>query len=184
MQFIKTRSLMITALLAFIVLTGSQVFTQADEPRQPDLPAACANIQAEEGNRVAFHVYAIGVQVYRWNGTSWGFVGPVASLYSDDDYHGKVGTHYATPNGPAWESTSGSRVIATKVRECVPDSNAIAWLWLRKVSTEGPGIFDRVTFIHRVNTTGGVAPTEPGTTVGQEKRVPYTTEYYFYRATN
>ena len=36
----------------------------------------------------------------------------------------------------------------------------------------------------RTNTTGGLAPTEPGTTDGQLKEVPYTAEYYFYRAEN
>jgi hypothetical protein len=41
-----------------------------------------------------------------------------------------------------------------------------------------------VTFIQRVNTIGGTAPAEAGAFVGDEARVPYTTEYYFYRATN
>ncbi len=50
------------------------------------------------------------------------------------------------------------------------------------VETDGPGIFRRVAFIQRVNTTGGTAPAAPGTTVGEEARVPYTAEYYFYRA--
>ena len=40
-----------------------------------------------------------------------------------------------------------------------------------------------VTFIQRVNTIGGTAPVEAGGFVGDEARVPYTTEYYFYRAT-
>ena len=39
-----------------------------------------------------------------------------------------------------------------------------------------------MTFIQRVNTTGGIAPAAPGTTVGEEARVPYTAEYFFYRA--
>jgi hypothetical protein len=53
---------------------------------------------------------------------------------------------------------------------------------LGAVSSEGPGIFHRVTFVQRVNTAGGKAPTVPGGTVGEEARVPYTTEYFFYRA--
>lgn len=48
--------------------------------------------------------------------------------------------------------------------------------------TEGPGIFHRVTFIQRVNTVGGNAPADPGNVPGEVARVPYTTEYYFYRA--
>ena len=34
----------------------------------------------------------------------------------------------------------------------------------------------------RVNTIGGTAPATAGAFVGDEARVPYTTEYYFYRA--
>jgi hypothetical protein len=57
-------------------------------------------------------------------------------------------------------------------------------LKLEKVSTSGPGIFDGITFIQRVNTTGGLAPAEAGLSVGDLKEVPYTAEYYFYRAEN
>ena len=55
---------------------------------------------------------------------------------------------------------------------------------LRTVSAEGPGIFSNVTYIQRVNTVGGQAPTMPGAFTGAEARVPYTAEYYFYRAEN
>ena len=46
---------------------------------------------------------------------------------------------------------------------------------------EGPGIFARTTYIQRVNTVGGRAPSTAGTSNGQIVRVPYTAEYYFYR---
>jgi hypothetical protein len=49
------------------------------------------------------------------------------------------------------------------------------------VSTEKPGIFHRVTYIQRLFTEGGLAPSEPGDTVGEEARVPYTAWYFFYR---
>ena len=123
----------------------------------------------------------MGVQIYRWNGTTWEFVAPAAILFADDDYHGQVGTHYA---GPTWESNSGSKVVASRVQGCTPDPTAIEWLRLKTVSTEGPGIFDRVTYIQRVDTTGGLAPTAPGPFIGAEVEVPYTAEYYFYRGTD
>ena len=66
----------------------------------------------------------------------------------------------------------------------MPDASAIPWLLLVAVSTEGPGVLDGVTYIQRVNTTGGLAPAVPGTFVGQEADVPYTAEYYFYREEN
>lgn len=147
----------------------------------PTLPSGCESLQVDEGHGLAFRVFAIGVQVYRWNGTSWVFIEPRATLFADSHYNGEVGTHYV---GPTWESNSGSKVVAARVpgTGCTPDSSAIPWLKLQRVSSEGPGIFYSVTFIQRVNTTGGTAPSNPGSTVGQESEVPYTAEYYFYRA--
>lgn len=169
--------------VAGLMLAFNPVARAQDEMRVPELPAVCSSIQVPAGNKVAFHTYAIGVQIYRWNGANWNFVAPSANLYADAGYNGKVGSHYG---GPTWESNSGSKVIAARVSGtgCAPDSTAVPWLLLEKVTTDGPGIFKKVTFIQRVNTTGGLAPSAAGTTVGEEKRVPYTAEYYFYRAEN
>jgi hypothetical protein len=41
-----------------------------------------------------------------------------------------------------------------------------------------------VTYIQRVNTSGGLPPSDPGPFIGAEEEVPYTAEYYFYRATH
>jgi hypothetical protein len=148
----------------------------------PDLPSPlCDEVQVPEGNKIAFHVYALGVQRYRWNGAAWVFVEPVATLYADANYHGKVGIHYA---GPTWESNSGSNVVATRLEGCSPDPTTIPWLKLQTVSNAGPGIFSSVTYIQRVNTAGGLPPTAPGSSMGAIAQVPYTAEYYFYRASN
>lgn len=153
---------------------------RAGNSQSPDLPSPlCDKVQVPEGNKVAFHVYATGVQVYKWNGASWDFVAPVATLSASANYHGEVGIHYA---GPTWESNSGSKVVAKRVDGCSPDPTAIPWLLLEAVSTTGPGIFSSVTYIQRVNTTGGLPPAAPGSSVGAIEQVPYTAEYYFYRA--
>lgn len=146
--------------------------------RAPDL-GACGNLQPPAGSVLSYRTFAAGDQVYRWNGTSWTFVAPVADLFADAGLKGKVGTHYV---GPTWESLSGSKVVAAVLDRCTPDATAIPWLKLGAVSSSGPGIFAGTTHILRVNTVGGVAPSVPGTVVGEEARVPYTTEYYFYRA--
>ena len=143
----------------------------------PDL-GDCDHLQPPAGNRPFFRVFAEGVQIYRWNGTSWVFVAPEADLYASPIGVGLVGTHYASPT---WESLSGSKVVGTVDQRCDVDAGDIQWLLLRAVSSEGPGVFGGVTYIQRLNTSGGIAPTSPGTTTGQIARVPYTTEYYFYR---
>jgi len=176
------RFIALAVLFAVAGLTHAAAARAAAFDRAPELPAGlCDSLQVPAGNEVAFHAYASGVQVYRWSGTAWVFVEPVANLFADRNYHGQVGTHYA---GPTWESNSGSKVVASRLTGCTPNASAIAWLKLGTVSTEGPGIFDGVTFVQRVNTTGGTAPAAPGSFVGEETRVPYTAEYYFYRPAN
>lgn len=164
---------------------GSVTFAVAldDYNQVPVLPAGCEQLAVPAGNHVAYRVYAVGVQVYLWNGTAWAFVGPEAGLFANKNYRGLVGSHYG---GPTWETNSGSLVVSsgTTAVPCTPDPTAIPWLRLTAVSSSGPGIFDEVTYIQRVNTIGGVRPAEAGTEVGQEARIPYTTEYYFYKAGN
>jgi len=156
-----------------------------DNSNGPVLPEQCSSIQVDAANKLVFHVYARGVQIYRWNALTakWDFVAPVASLFAEENYHGEVGSHYV---GPTWESKSGSKVVGRRVlgTGCTPDLTAIPWLLLEKVTSQGPGIFGSVTFIQRVNTTGGNAPSEPGAVDGEVKEVAYTAEYYFYRAEN
>ena len=165
-------------LAALALLLLAPVALAGEDNRAPDL-GDCENLQVPEGNKVHFHAYAEGVQIYRWNGTSWVFVAPEAVLYADAEDDDPVGIHYA---GPTWESASGSTVVGSVLERCTPDPDAIPWLLLKAVSSEGPGIFDGVTYIQRVNTVGGKAPAEPGDSPGEEVRVPYTAEYFFYRA--
>ena len=148
--------------------------------RAPELPSPlCDKVNVEDGHRVSSQVYALGVQIYRWSGTNWAFIGPEAVLYADPCYSDAVGAHYA---GPTWEANDGSFVKAGRVDGCTPFRGAIPWLLLKKTSASGNGRFGDVTFIQRVNTIGGTAPAEAGTFVGDEARVPYTTEYFFYRS--
>ena len=185
MHYIKTKFiigvvvLLTIAGLAFASIPAAQA---SDDNRAPVLPAPlCNSIQVQSGNKVAYHVYARGVQIYRWTGASWAFVAPSADLFADANYQGQVGKHYG---GPTWESNSGSKVIGLRVpgTGCVPEATAIPWLLLKAISTSGPGIFQNVTYIQRVNTGGGLAPATPGTLIDQVVEVPYTAEYYFYRA--
>src|SRR5262245_54883876 len=155
--------------LALVLLALAAPVGADDDGRVPDL-GDCQVLKVPAGNKVAFAAYAEGVQIYRWNGTSWVFVGPEAVLYASSEDDDVVGIHYA---GPTWESSSGSYLVGSVLERCTPDSSAIPWLLLKAVSSDGPGIFDGVTYIQRVNTTGGKAPAEPGDFDGEMARVPY-----------
>jgi hypothetical protein len=143
----------------------------------PDLGDS-QNLKVPAGNKLVLHTYGVGVQIYTWTGTSWSFVSPEALLFADDGDHGLVGFHFA---GPTWESLSGSKVVGTVTQSCTPNPNAIPWLLVEAVYNEGHGPFQRVTFIQRLDTEGGKAPTVPGDFPGQVARVPYTAQYFFYR---
>ena len=169
-----------------VLLTCAAAALQAQpahDNREPDLPPVCERIEPPADNRVVFHVFADGVQIYRWDGTAWIFSAPAATLYADSDFRRQVGIHFGTPTGPAWQANDGSQVIEQRVDGCTPDSTAIQWLLLRTISEEGDGVLSGVSFVQRVSTVGGLAPSTPGAVVGEETQVPYTAEYFFYRST-
>jgi hypothetical protein len=158
---------------------GAAVSAAALAPaRLPDLDT-CDELQVDEGSKLVFHAYAEGVQIYQWDGGSWVFRGPSATLYANAGGTGVVGIHYG---GPTWESQSGGLVVGTLNTPCERGPADIPWLLLDVVRTEGPGIFHRVASIQRVNTVGGRAPTTAGSFPGEVRNVEYTAEYYFYRA--
>jgi hypothetical protein len=174
-------SMKIKAIVASAVLLMATTLTTAAAPAidkaGPDLPSPlCDRLRVDD--RVHSQVYAEGVQIYRWDGLSWVFVEPSATLFANANYDGKVGSHY---RGPTWESNSGSKVVGARLFGCQPDPTAIPWLLLEAVSTSGPGIFSSVTYIQRVNTKGGLAPAGPGSFIGETVQIPYSAEYYFYR---
>jgi hypothetical protein len=144
--------------------------------RFPDL-ASCGKLAAPVGSTLVLQAFGIGVQIYRWSGTSWEFVAPSAKLFADAGAQGEVASHFG---GPTWKSNSGGSVVGTVVDRCVADEASIPWVSLSAVSS-GPGVFEKVKFIQRLNTVGGNAPSTPGNVVGQEVSVPYTADYLFYQ---
>jgi len=162
--------------LAVLLGGGLTALAAGADNRAPEVPDEI--VVPGTTNKVHFHGFGVGVQIYTWNGVSWGSAVPEATLFHDN---GVVATHFA---GPSWESNSGSLVVGAVVTPVIVDTNAIPWVLLRAVQTSGPGIFADITYIQRVNTTGGKAPLTDGTFVGQVARMPYTADYFFYRATN
>jgi Protein of unknown function (DUF3455) len=158
----------VSAVTAVAFANGNRVVTLGE----------CDDLRPPAGSTLAFRAYAKGVQIYSWNGTSWSFVAPSAVLSADPEGKSRVAIHYA---GPTWESNSGSKVVGTVLKKCLADQSSIPWLSLTAVATDSAGVFRRVNFIQRVNTVGGIAPSAPGVT-GDTARVPYASEYLFYRA--
>jgi hypothetical protein len=156
--------------------SATERFASSDADRAPEL-GACSKLQVPDGMQLTYHVYAKGVQIYRWDGQSWGFVEPYAQLFADANLKGLVGTHY---RGPKWKSRAGDVVSGTPLERC-DVAGTIQWLLLEAHADERGGVFQGVKRIQRLATVGGTTPTGSGSFVGQLREVPYTAEYYFYR---
>ena len=137
-------------------------------------------LRVPDGHRLVLSALGRGVQIYDCTAGAWAFREPAAAIL-----HGKrtVALHYA---GPTWQSVKdGSKVVATGARVVVPAPHPeqdIPWLRLETTGT-GPGLFEQVDYVQRLETQGGVAPT--GTCqAGASAAVPYTATYNFWAPTN
>src|SRR5689334_24431082 len=111
-----------TAGIALVAVSAASAL--AADNRAPEVPDTIA---VPEGNKVHFHGFGVGFQVYTWNGTSWGSAVPDATLFNGQ---GVVATHFA---GPSWESNSGSLVVGALPPDgaVIVNTNAIPWLRLK-----------------------------------------------------
>jgi hypothetical protein len=145
-------------------------------------PAVPSTITVPAGNKLAMSFDAVGVQIYACTATStstfaWVFQAPSATLYNEG---GQVAaTHYA---GPTWQANDGSTVVGAKIAAYTPNPLAIPWLLLRAASHTGDGRMAKVTYVQRLDTTGGMAPATgcDASHVGDLARVDYTATYFFY----
>ena len=135
-----------------------------------------------EGNRLAFEYDAQGVQIYRCSevaggGPAWALEAPEAELRTKNGH--VAGTHF---KGPAWKASDGSTVVGAKLQAANGDATAVPWLLLQATSHEGAGRMSKVSFIQRLHTRGGLAPTSgcDAAHSGQTVRVPYSARYAFY----
>lgn len=136
------------------------------------------SLKPAAGESLALVVPAQGDQIYECRAGRWAFVAPEAELFNRAGK--KIGRHYA---GPHWESLDGSRIVgAVKAHADAPRAGDIPWLLLSAKSVGAEGAFSKVTSIQRVTTMGGSAPIEPCSQDGRRVRVPYTADYYFFKA--
>ena len=186
--------------------------TQAATPgiTPPPLPDGMAPVPA--GNELFLGTHAVGTQNYVCQpsgaGVAYVLFTPQATLSGEDGV--QIITHFNSPNPDepntdpkvvapqgtiraTWQFKDTSRVWA-KVHQpngaVTVKTDAIAWLLLDAVGHQnGPTGGDKLTkttFVQRLNTTGGLAPStgcSSLTDVGNKAFVPYTADYFFYQPT-
>jgi hypothetical protein len=146
--------------------------------------------------------HAVGTQNYVCLPSSTGFTftlfTPQATLFGNHDK--QLATHYFSPSPfeagktrATWQARDTSSVWGL-VEDTSSDPHfvqpgAIAWLRLKIVGAkEGPSGGDTLmeaTYVQRLNTTGGLAPSVgcgSAADVGKQAFVPYTADYFFYAA--
>ncbi|KAB8317395.1 DUF3455 domain-containing protein [Tolypothrix campylonemoides VB511288] len=155
---------------------------QAKRIASPQVPE---NLKVPPNQVLLLKQRAKGVQIYECkvksgnaNQFEWTFVAPEANLFEEQGKNDIK--HYA---GPTWEANDGSKVVGqVKASFDSPSPNAIPWLLLQAKSNEGNGILSKVAYIQRVDTVGGKPPLRgcDQKSMGTQKRVNYTSDYFFY----
>jgi hypothetical protein len=180
----RTSSTVLASVLELVIgfAPSSQLMAQTAASPAGGVPA---QLQAPPPAASLLRANAEGAQIYNCAakpgsaGFEWTLKAPDAVLM---DASGKPAIkHFA---GPTWQANDGSKVVGEiAARADAPGGQAIPWLLLKAKSHEGTGEFAAVTYIQRIDTKGGLAPTAgcDAAHVGQEQKVPYTAVYVFYK---
>jgi hypothetical protein len=197
-------------LLTSFVAASARAQTSTDDSVTP--PPVPANIEVPEGNVVFLVGHATGTQNYSClpcdpskpgcaNGVAFALFTPQATLFNGQAE--QVTTHFFSPNPfennvirATWQhsrdtSTVWGRVDGSSTDPRCVKPGSIAWLLVnvKDVGTlAGPTGGDKLvktTFIQRLNTAGGLAPSSGCSSqadIGRPAFVPYKADYFFYRA--
>jgi hypothetical protein len=164
-------------------------------------PPVPANIQVPAGNKAFLVGHAVGTQNYvclpSGSGFAFTLFTPQATLFNDAQQ--QIITHFFSPNPfesgtirATWQDSQDTSAVWGKVSASSTDPafvapGAIAWLLVAVVGAQdgptGGDTLTATTFIQRLNTSGGVAPSTgcgSSTDVGSKAFVPYTADYFFY----
>lgn len=169
-------------------------------------PPVPTNIEVDAPDQVFLVGRGIGTQNYECQPVdslgrvNWVLFTPQATLFDDQDE--QLITHFFSPNPiedfivrVAWQHSRDSSIVWGKLVASSLDSNfvkagAIPWLKIdvkntgRQDGPTGGDTLSRTTFIQRLNTDGGAAPStgcDRPTDVGKKAFVPYAADYFFYR---
>jgi hypothetical protein len=155
--------------------------TAAAQIAPPQVPE---NLKAPATEVVLLKAVGKGKQIYLCSAKpgaegqfAWVLDRPEADLM--DESGAVIGKHY---KGPVWEAADGSKVGGqVQQRANAPDGNAVPWLLLKATSHDGSGTFSRVSYIQRVDTVGGLAPSAgcDKSHTGAEARADYQATYFF-----
>ena len=191
---------LIACATALAVATVAAPPAHADRVTPPDMPN---DIQVPAGNKAFLVGHAVGTQNYIClpSGAGFKFVlfTPEATLFADNER--QVITHFFSPNlspippeilgtiRATWQHSRDSSIVWGGQAIAAPVADAIPLLLLPAAGVQdgptGGHTLTATTFIQRLNTAGGLAPAAGCSqlaNVGAKAFVPYTADYFFYKA--
>ena len=206
----RTAGILLAGVAAMVFTVPSPAPAYADTITPP-VPG---NIQVPAGNKLFLVGHAVGTQNYICVPSSTGirFVlfTPEATLFDEEGE--QLITHYFGPNPDeantdprvisdhtiraAWQDSRDSSTVWGQAKPghsstdpAFVEPGAIPWLLVtivgRQDGSTGGDRLSATTFIQRLNTSGGLAPSTGCTSpedIGKTAFVPYTTDYYFYKS--
>lgn len=144
-------------------------------------------VRVPDGHRVTWETVGVGRITYECRAKAdaagvfeWTFVGPQADLASRAG--AKLGTYFGPP--ATWAAADGSRITGTQVAVAPNGAGNLPFQLVKANPATGAGAMNGVTYVQRVATVGGVAPTSAcdAGTVGRKEVVNYRADYVFWKA--
>ena len=208
----RTKLLIAIQICSFVLLTAfvavsASVQTSANATAKDGgitPPPVPGDLRVEAPNTAFLVGHAVGTQNYvclpSGSGVAWTLFTPQATLFNDEGQ--QIITHFFSPNPfeggtirATWEHSRDSSIVWGRVSHSSSDPNfvtpgAIPWLLVQVKEVgalAGPTGGDKLTgttFIQRLNTVGGAAPStgcSQPTDIGAKAFVPYTADYFFYK---
>lgn len=201
----RTHRMLLIACAAALAVALTVALLQTALAENDTPPPVPANIAVPAGNALFLVGHAAGTQNYiclpSGAGVAYTLFTPQADLYKNKVK--QVTTHFFSPNPaeggtirPTWLESQDSSMVWARVLPgnasadpAYVAAGAVPWVLLTVVGTQdgpiGDGTLAQTTFIQRLNTTGGVAPStgcSSAADIGAQAFVPYTADYFFYRA--
>jgi hypothetical protein len=199
-----TRRILVIAAASVLTIAATGVRLHAGHDNGVTVPPVPTDVEVLAPNEAFLVGHATGTQNYvclpSGAGVAWTLFTPQATLFSERGR--QLTTHFFSPNPleagrperATWQDSEDTSTVWARATGMSLDPNfvaagAIPWLRLQVKlvgAAEGPRHGDNLTettFIQRVNTAGGAAPSTGcgvPTDIGNKAFVPYTADYIFY----
>jgi len=195
----NSRAVRLVACVGALGIAFTFALPQRAQAQTVTPPAVPTELEVPAGHHPFLLGRGVGTQNYACQPAAslgrvaWTLFTPQATLFSDQNE--QLITHFASPNPDepgivrvTWQdSADTSSVWARATASATLDPSAIPWVRLEvvgaRVGPTGGHALSGTTFIQRVNTQGGLAPStgcDRLTDVGRRAFMPYTADYFFY----